>query len=53
MVAQFTGITLSLSISGAIFVNSALSSLKELLPMVSTADLSAILSGEFLSAALH
>lgn len=53
MVAQFTGITLSLSIAGAIFVNEALSSLQDLLPMVSTADLSAILSGELASLVLY
>lgn len=46
MVAQFTGITLSLSISGAIFVNEALSGLRDLLPMLSAEDLSAILSGK-------
>ncbi|KAK0644431.1 major facilitator superfamily transporter [Cercophora newfieldiana] len=45
MVAQFTGITLSLSISGAIFVNEALSGLRSLLPMVSQQEISAILSG--------
>lgn len=34
MLAQFTGIVMSLSIDGAIFINEALKSLKALLPML-------------------
>ena len=45
MLAQFTGITLGLSISGAIFVNKATDALQALLPFLTTADISSILSG--------
>lgn len=45
MIAQYTGITFSLSISGAIFINDGLKDLAKLLPDYSSAQLSSILGG--------
>ncbi len=46
MFAQYTGITASLSICGAVFVNGGLKDLMELLPGYSSAQLNSILSGQ-------
>ncbi|KFZ03942.1 hypothetical protein V502_10536 [Pseudogymnoascus sp. VKM F-4520 (FW-2644)] len=45
MLAQFIGIVFGLSIGGAIFINTALSSLRSLLPLLSEADLRGVISG--------
>lgn len=45
MLAQFIGIVFGLSIGGAIFINTALSSLCSLLPLLSEADLRVVISG--------
>ncbi|KFX94971.1 hypothetical protein V490_04060 [Pseudogymnoascus sp. VKM F-3557] len=45
MLAQFIGIVFGLSIGGAIFINTALSSLRSLLPLLSEADLRVVISG--------
>jgi MFS family permease len=45
MIAQYTGITFSLSISGAVFVNEGLKGLRNLLPDIPADQLSGILSG--------
>lgn len=46
MIAQYTGITFSLSISGSVFVNEGLKGLHKILPDFSSAQLSSILSGQ-------
>lgn len=46
MIAQYTGITAALSVSGAVFVNEGLSGLHRLLPDLPLDDLNGILSGE-------
>lgn len=45
MLAQFIGIVFGLSIGGAIFINTALYSLRSLLPLLSEADLRGVISG--------
>ncbi|KAI1381391.1 major facilitator superfamily transporter [Hypoxylon crocopeplum] len=45
MVAQYSGITLGLSISGAVFLNYAMMDLRALLPTFPDAQLNAIISG--------
>lgn len=46
MVAQYSGIALGLAVSGAVFINRALTSLESLLPMVPTDQLNALISGK-------
>lgn len=45
MVAQYSGITLGLSIAGAVFINYAMLDLRSLLPAFSDEQLNAIISG--------
>ncbi|KAK0635857.1 major facilitator superfamily transporter [Bombardia bombarda] len=45
MLAQYTGVTLALSIAGAVFVNGALDGLRDVLPTFAEAELNDILSG--------
>ncbi|EFQ35943.1 major facilitator superfamily transporter [Colletotrichum graminicola] len=52
MIAQYTGITAALSVSGAVFVNEGLSGLRRLLPDLPVEDLNSILSGKS-SEAIH
>ena len=46
MISQYTGITLGLSICGALFINKALEALRVLLPDYTDAQLNAITSGK-------
>ncbi len=48
MVAQYSGITLGLSISGAVFLNYAMMDLRALLPAFPDDQLNAIISGMYL-----
>lgn len=50
MTAQFTGITIALSISGAVFINGALNDLARLLPNLPSSQLNEIISGTSSSA---
>lgn len=45
MTAQFTGISIALSIAGAVFVNEALDDLAKILPTFSSSQLNGIISG--------
>lgn len=46
MISQYSGITLGLSVCGALFINKALEALRVLLPDYSEAQLNAITSGK-------
>ncbi|KAF2966206.1 hypothetical protein GQX73_g7374 [Xylaria multiplex] len=45
MMAQYTGITIGLSVSGALFVNKSLIGLRQLLPTFSDIELNSLISG--------
>ena len=46
MIAQYSGITLGLSVCGALFINKALEALRELLPGYTESQLNDITSGK-------
>ncbi len=46
MMAQYIGITIGLSVSGALFVNKSLAGLRQLLPTFSEIELNSLISGK-------